>query len=199
MRIELQIRTKLQHSWAMAVETAGLITKTPLKSSYGDDIWLNFFKIISSLFAIKERQNILSEHKLNGKSMKDLMTALYTMDNKYNLSDQLKALRISVNNVKEQNFRNGYYILDINFIHKRVQISAYDKTNENLAISRYENLEKEAHDEKNAVVLVSVPKMIELQEAYPSYFLDTKDFLKVIDMIKRNCVNYEYVKDKLKN
>ena len=35
MNIELQIRTKLQHSWAMAVETAGLVTKTPLKSAQG--------------------------------------------------------------------------------------------------------------------------------------------------------------------
>lgn len=36
-KVELQIRTKLQHSWAMAVETAGLITSTPLKSSMGSE------------------------------------------------------------------------------------------------------------------------------------------------------------------
>ena len=54
MKVELQIRTKLQHSWAMAVETAGLITSTPLKSSQGSDEWLKFFKVVSSLFAIKE-------------------------------------------------------------------------------------------------------------------------------------------------
>lgn len=196
MRIELQIRTKLQHSWAMAVETAGLITKTPLKSSYGDGIWLNFFKIISSLFAIKEKQNILFEHKLNGKSMKDLMIALYMMDQRYNLSDQLKALRISVNIVKEKNFKNGYYILNINFINKTVHISAYNKTEEILATSKYVDLEKKAGDGGNAVVLVSVPKMIELQEAYPSYFLDTRNFLKAIDAIKGNCENYGYVKAK---
>ena len=33
LRIELQIRTKLQHNWATAVETAGIITKTSLKST----------------------------------------------------------------------------------------------------------------------------------------------------------------------
>ena len=43
-KIELQVRTRLQHSWAMAVETAGLITRTPLKSSMGSDEWLDFFK-----------------------------------------------------------------------------------------------------------------------------------------------------------
>lgn len=44
-KVELQIRTKLQHSWAMAVETAGLITSTPLKSSMGSDDWLTFSKL----------------------------------------------------------------------------------------------------------------------------------------------------------
>ena len=54
LRLELQIRTKLQHNWATAVETAGIITKTSLKSSMGPDKWLDFFKIVSSLFAVKE-------------------------------------------------------------------------------------------------------------------------------------------------
>jgi len=38
LRIELQIRTKLQHNWATAVETAGIITKTSLKSSQGQTL-----------------------------------------------------------------------------------------------------------------------------------------------------------------
>jgi putative GTP pyrophosphokinase len=73
-----------------------------------------------------------------------------------------------------------------------VHVSAYNKTQESFATSKYVDLEKETTDGKSAVVLVSVPKMVELKEAYPSYFLDTKDFLKVIDAIKRNCENYGY-------
>ena len=42
LRVELQIRTKLQHNWATAVETVGIATKTSLKSSQGDDEWLVF-------------------------------------------------------------------------------------------------------------------------------------------------------------
>ena len=51
MKIELQLRTKLQHAWAMAVETAELITGTALKSSQGEEEWQSFFKVVSSLFA----------------------------------------------------------------------------------------------------------------------------------------------------
>lgn len=55
LKVELQLRTKLQHSWAMAVETAELITGTALKSSQGEEGWIEFFKVVSSLFAIKEK------------------------------------------------------------------------------------------------------------------------------------------------
>ena len=41
-------------------------------------------------------------------------------------------------------------------------------------------------DKNNAVVLVSVPKMKELQEAYPSYFLNTTEFLQAIDIMMEN-------------
>jgi len=68
LRVELQIRTKLQHNWATSVETAGLITKTSLKSSKGPDEWLEFFQIVSSLFAIKEKLPVLEIHQnLSGR------------------------------------------------------------------------------------------------------------------------------------
>lgn len=193
MNIELQIRTRLQHSWAMAVETAGLVTKTPLKSSQGEDSWLNFFKIVSSLFAIKEKKPILDEHLEKKWEMKDLMKLLYNTDLKHNFSDQLKALRISVNSVKENNFKDGYYILDINFVSKIVHITSYNSDQEEEASLEYSKLEENVVDSKNAVVLVSVPKMVELQEAYPSYFLDTKDFLNAIDKMKENCILRKYI------
>lgn len=196
MRIELQIRTKLQHSWAMAVETAGLITKTSLKSSQGENIWLNFFKIVSSLFAIKERTHTLLEHNLNNWGMKELMKALYTLDDKYNFSYKLKALSVSVNVAKEENFTNGYYILNIDFTSKKVHIYPYNSDQEVDATKFYAGLEKKVEDSKNAVVLVSVPKMKELQDAYPSYFLDTRDFLTAIDTMKSNCIKWGYVEAK---
>ena len=44
LRIELQIRTRLQHDWAMAVETAELLSQSPLKAGLGDKYWMDFFK-----------------------------------------------------------------------------------------------------------------------------------------------------------
>jgi len=181
IRIELQLRTKLQHSWAMAVETAELITETALKSSEGETEWLDFFKIVSSLFAMKENTPILPEHIKNGYYRKDLMRQLYMLDKDYNIVDTLKALYVSNIRSTKENHKNGYYILDINFIKKTVKIMAFPKENERDASDMYSALEKKVEEKKNAVVLVSVPKFQKLQDAYPSYFLDTDNFIKTIE------------------
>ena len=188
MKVELQIRTKLQHSWAMAVETAGLITRTPLKSSLGSDDWLEFFRIVSSLFAIKEKQPILLNHQKQGYSLDDLMRLFYESNRKHNYGDTLKALRVSIDHAEKEKYKDGYYILDINFESKRVNVMAYAKKDEDKASIVYSELEKSAKETTNSVVLVSVPKMKELREAYPSYFLDTSDFINAIDQMMENCI-----------
>ena len=54
--IELQIRTKLQHSWATAVETLGLVEKSSFKTGEGAEEFKRFFKLASVLFAHHESQ-----------------------------------------------------------------------------------------------------------------------------------------------
>lgn len=201
MKIELQLRTKLQHSWAMAVETAELVTGTALKSSQGDENWITFFKVVSSLFAIKEKQPILKEHKEMNYGMKDLMLILYLMNSKYHFNDTLKALRVSNIVAKKENHKDGYYILTINFETKRVSIKAFAKEDEEQASALYSKLEQSTIDreKENAVVLVSVPQMQQLQEAYPSYFLDTSKFLDAIDTMMNNCQRWGWVKKRNQN
>ena len=54
MFIEIQFRTKLQHTWATAVEMMGIYTKSQLKASLGDEDILRFFVLVSSVFAKME-------------------------------------------------------------------------------------------------------------------------------------------------
>lgn len=183
LKIELQLRTKLQHSWAMAVETAELITKSPLKSGKGEEEWIVFFKIISSLFAFKEKTPILREHFNKGYgTITDIISQLYKLNRDNNFIDKLKALNISNKYSKEENHKNGYYILNMNFVDKSVSIKPFPKDKEKEALDEYSLEEKNVEDKKNAVVLVSVPKFQALQEAYPSYFLDTNKFINNIEI-----------------
>ena len=181
MKVELQLRTKLQHSWAMAVETAELITGTALKSGQGDAEWLSFFRIVSSIFANKEGTAILAEHIDNNYTHQKLLQQLYKLNSENNFVDKLKAMNASITHSQKEDHKNGYYILNINFEQKTVTIKAFPKNRKKEASDWYSNLEKNVEEKKNAVVLVSVPKMQELQEAYPSYFLDTNNFIETIE------------------
>src|SRR3989339_1504482 len=43
-RIEIQLRTRIQHAWATAVEVIGTYLRQPLKQSFGDQNYLDLFK-----------------------------------------------------------------------------------------------------------------------------------------------------------
>lgn len=188
LRIELQIRTRLQHLWATAVETAGLYTKTSLKSGQGNTDWLKFFKVVSALFCYKEQLPVALN--LHGMTMKALMVECYARNKRYRYSDILKALNVSVHETEDKAREYTYFLIFIDFDHSMVRVTSFKKNEEELASEKYTELEKHLKDNKNAAVLVSVNKVAELREAYPSYFLDTKEFTANIDKICQNCIDW---------
>lgn len=185
LKIELQIRTKLQHNWATAVETAGLYTKTSLKSSQGSTVWLSFFKITSSLFAIKEKLPVMKEHR--DFTMEQLMVMCYTLNQKEKISSVLSALRVTVESIKKTKLDKEYHIIHIDFANSIVKINSYNKNEAERASVQYSELEKTVVDGKDAVVFVLVSSIKDLQNAYPSYFLDTSEFINALNKIGENC------------
>jgi hypothetical protein len=63
--IELQLRTKLQHSWAIASEIATMVLGKAIKSrgSQGQNPWRDFFALTSSAFACLEKSPVLPAHE----------------------------------------------------------------------------------------------------------------------------------------
>ncbi len=181
LHLELQIRTKLQHNWATAVETASLMTSQALKSSQGSGDWLNFFKIVSSLFAIKEGMPVMDEHiNLN---ISELTNKCKELLNSLNVLGILKALRVSAKKIETDKFKGAYYLIFINLEEKRVHIKTFKKSDLEIATSEYLNLEKKINELKGAVVLVEAQSIRSLKKAYPSYFLDTSQFIYALEKI----------------
>ena len=193
LRVELQIRTRLQHLWATAVETAGIYTQTSLKSSQGESGWLEFFKVVSSLFCFKERQPVAIG--LRHFSMEQLMVDCYEKNRKNQYSDILKALTLTAHETEaNENLSNAvYYLIYIVFEEKTVSVTPFSKEEETNASVKYSELEGTLQDGKNAAVLVSVNNVKALIKAYPSYFLDTTEFTKNIEKICRNCEKWGLV------
>jgi putative GTP pyrophosphokinase len=192
LKLELQIRTRLQHNWATAVETAGIYTKTSLKSSKGPDEWLDFFKTVSSLFAIKEKLAVLSVHKET--PMHQLMIDSYNYTNKLNVILILKGLRISANHIESDKIDGDYFLININFKEKVVNIANYKRRDFNVATNAYLQLEKAIKDNENAVVFVSATSFKSLKKAYPSYFLDTSEFITALEKMNSNCKEWGLIK-----
>lgn len=184
LKIELQIRTRLEHSWAMAVETASLISRSSLKANIEDgSIWREFFKLVSAIFAQREGMAVAEKFKEYTHEMYCREYLEYT--EKHRLLDQLSALRVTVN-ADELDTTNGYCVLSINFKERMVTFRTYLSEEEGKATNIFAQLEQTI-DSDEAVLLVSLAKMQEIREAYPSYFLDTKEFLSALSDFNQSC------------
>ena len=189
LRVELQIRTRLEHSWAMAVETASLISRTSLKANIDDNsIWREFFRLVSAIFAKKE--NCAVNARYADYTHEQYCREYIEFLDKHKLLDQLQALRVTVNDEKTFAQSNtGYCVLLINFRNQIVTGRPYTLEQEDEASAMFTQTEQSLSGDE-AVILVSIEKMQELREAYPSYFLDTKEFLSALEAFNASCAIY---------
>lgn len=185
LQIELQVRTVLQHYWAMAVETASLISGTSLKASINDgSIWRGFFRLISVIFSKKEGTTLHKDFQHYSEWMLCQSYAIYLEE--YKLLDQLKALQVTVKHDMHNEVEDGYCVLVIDFKRKVVHFQYYGAEDAQRASDVFADMEKHSTEDE-AVLMVSMGKMSELRKAYPSYFLDAKDFLDALDEFDKSC------------
>ena len=181
--IELQIRTKLQHAWAMAVETASLISKTSLKADIENEKeWRGFFKLVSALFSREEDKPILTQYR---ESSKEQLCTDFFLYKKMKLIDKLKALRVTVVHDFEEDMK-GFCVLTIDFVKQIVHAKVYNIEDEKEASKTFSEIES-AINKDEAALMVAIEKMQEIKEAYPSYFLDTRDFLSHLERFEEEC------------
>lgn len=181
--IELQIRTKMQHAWAMAVETASLISQTTLKADIQDNSeWRGFFKLVSALFARNEGK---PTYKTFSDYSQEKFCTEYFYYEKHNLVDQLKALRVTVNSDFDA-VKTGYCVLTIDFNSKIVHTQTFNQNQEKEAASLFSQIEQTINQDE-AALMVAIENMVEIKEAYPSYFLDTQKFLTFLSDFKQQC------------
>ncbi len=181
--IEIQVRSKLQHIWATAVETVGHFTKQALKSNEGEQGWLEFFKLVSSVFANIEKTPVVPGTPTNKR---DLYKKIL------DLSDQLQAINkienwahlLNIIGRKEQetHHKPHFYLLNLDVDAKTLRVSTFEKKSEENANIAYSEAEKEARKDglHKDIVLVEAYTTRELQKAYPNYFLDTKEFVSIL-------------------
>lgn len=183
--LELQIRTKLQHSWATAVETMGTFLGQALKSRQGDKEWLDFFALVSSAFASIENTELLPRH--DNLSQKEIFRAVAKMSDELKVLEKIKGYSVAVNEISKKGSSEigwSYHLIILNSIEKTVQIKPYKRGSIKQATEDYARVEEEAaRGGKIEAVLVSAGPLSALKRAYPNFFLDIRDFVNHIEWI----------------
>lgn len=186
--LELQIRTKLQHIWATAVETVGTFSNQALKSNEGEKSWLNYFKLISAAFSRIEKTK--SHADFIHLSDIEIYKLVKIENDKLEIKNKLRGYTLAVNLIDKNNNSGNYHIVILDFLDRRVKVESYGKKNLEKANQRYAEYELAAEiDKKTQVVLVSTTSTKALKRAYPNYFLDTNDFVRQLNFIEKLLLN----------
>lgn len=181
MLIEVQFRTKLQHTWATAVEMMGIYTKSQLKASIGDKDVLRFFILVSSVFAKIEKTPMCPN---TNDDVDTLIKEIKEIDNSLNIVSRLSALSVTIKYTNENiNLKGkGYYILQLNYKKKILKVNKFLPTQIELATTIYNKIEA-LNNSNIDVVLVSATSFEALKMAYPNYFTDISNFVNIMRAI----------------
>ena len=182
--IEIQFRTKLQHIWATAIEMMDLVKKSNLKAGQGDKNISRFFTLVSSLFAIEENTPVCPN---TSNDENELLKEINELNQKHHIIDTLNALSISVN-IRNKSGNDEYYVFDMNYKEKYVDIYGYPKNQFHIANSVCEYLENK--DINHNVVLVSAESIDQLKSAYPNYFADIRKFISILNKYNSKFTQY---------
>lgn len=174
--LEVQIRTKLQHTWATAVETMGIYLGQLLKSRKGDQDWIDFFALTSSAFAHIEGLPLVPRFDHLGRQ--ETFREVARMEKKLGVLDRLSGFVVAANKIVEEPTQGYYQLITLNTDDYSVGIKPFSRKAFEQAKEEYALVEKRASEgEKLEPVLVAVGSIGQLRRAYPNFFLDSTEFV----------------------
>ncbi len=174
--VELQVRTRLQHAWATAVEAVGMVAGQNIKGGGGDADWRRFFVLMAAEFAAEEGlpmvpgvSSDVDKRRVELVEVSDRIEAVTTLES-YN-----QALKHTEDFM---GLKGNSYLIQYNPDTRHVSVRTFSK----YARMSEEMFNEELLNDQPNTVLVEIDKVDDLREAYPNYFLDVRMFT---DRLKR--------------
>ena len=188
--VEIQIRTKLQHAWATAVEAVGMVRGEELKSGQGDAAWLRLFALMGSEMAAEEGTALVPNTPCNeAERRKEIIQIERSLDALANLSNYRNAVKIA----ETVRTSSPYYLIQFDREAGRLRVRGVSAAASTTSLD-----DAESYGGINSV-LVAVDKVGDLQAAYPNYFLDVALFEDRLKRVarprpKRPPINADWLK-----
>jgi len=186
LKVEIQLRSRLQHAWATAVETAGLFTDQALKSSQGSEDWLRFFALMGSAIALREKTPLVPNTPHSRGALK---REISEYAQKLQVIGHLKGYTEALKTQEQVGARKDahYYLIELDPLLGHLRITGYTENQLDRAMNDYLNVERSGIGSKTIKdsVLVSVLSINALKRAYPNYFIDTHRFIHTVEQVLR--------------
>ena len=177
MSVEIQLRTKLQHSWATTVEIVDILENEKLKSGLGSQDWQRFFYLVSNEFAKLD--------KLPNIDIGVYSDEISILAKKLGVVEKLRAYKTVSHHLMNRIMSKEFVLLWLKKNERVIQFFTFDSYES--AKQMYIAMEKEYTDNNDFdVLLVNVGSMKELKKAYPNYFADSSEFVSQLEKMLNN-------------
>lgn len=179
-RIEIQLRSKLQHAFATAVETVTTFTRHQLKFGGGPSNWKRFFSLMGSVLAYREGTTAIRD---TPQEYRRLVSELRDVSKNLRVRPRLTGWTRALTQLKRRSTKDYKWLLIVlNTRDNSVEVTGYQDMME--ASSVTSDIEKARNAEVDAV-RVWVSSITELKRAYPNYYADTREFINALDYALR--------------
>ena len=178
LRIEVQIRTELQHAWATAVETVDYFTGQDLKSGGGRPEWRRFFALVGAMHAMYENTPSVPG---TPESRAELLAEIKELERELGVVESLRSFaQLTRFIMGTRTGKDYWYVVELRPEERSVAITTFPPGQFERAKETYSEAEQAFQGTRNQAVLVSVASLEELESAYPNYFADTEYFTSVL-------------------
>jgi ppGpp synthetase/RelA/SpoT-type nucleotidyltranferase len=180
LRIEIQVRSRLQHAWATAVETVDAFTGQGLKVSGGTGTekrdWGRFFALMSSAIACREKFPMVPD---TPTTESELVRELRALTQQLNVESTLAGWTYAMKSLgKKTGPDAALFLLILDTAKYTYSWEAFRRSQIKEAQRAYLDVEKNLESAPGSqAVLVSADSMEAVRAAYPNFYGDTKAFV----------------------
>lgn len=185
LRIEIQIRSRLQHAWASAVETVSNFTGQALKSNIGQDSWKRFFVLMSNYIAMQENCPSVPNSGSDSIAQKEELCELARL---LRVEDALEGWRTAVRTLPAHLPSAKIFVIALDLPENiggskssgALNIAGFSNAQQAFKILATMERERAKRSEAEQPVMVSVNSLAALRTAFPSYHLDAQAFIETV-------------------